>query len=190
MSSRIEEIIDEMEEYIASCKYQPLSNTKIIVNREEIEDMVRELRVKTPEEVKRYQKIIANRDAILSDAEQKAEAMVQEAQETSEKLTNEHEITKNAAAMAEEIVNTAKKQGEEILARATAQANTIRTGAIDYTDDLLATLQGIIGDTIDSAGAKYGNLLKSLQDCYDVVNSNRAELHPQQDPSQGSESED
>ena len=32
MSSRIEQIIDDIEEFIDSCKYQPLSNTKIIVN--------------------------------------------------------------------------------------------------------------------------------------------------------------
>ena len=34
MSSRIEQIIEEIEEYIDSCKFQPLSNTKIIVNKD------------------------------------------------------------------------------------------------------------------------------------------------------------
>ena len=38
MSSRIEQLIDEIEEYIDNCKYQPLSNTKIIVNKEEIDE--------------------------------------------------------------------------------------------------------------------------------------------------------
>ena len=35
MSSRIEQIIEEIEEYVESCKYQPLSTTKIVVNKEE-----------------------------------------------------------------------------------------------------------------------------------------------------------
>ena len=35
--SRIEQIITEIEEYIDSCKFQPLSNTKILVNKEELE---------------------------------------------------------------------------------------------------------------------------------------------------------
>ena len=39
MSSRIEQLIDEIEEYIDSCKYQPLSNSKIIVNKEELEEL-------------------------------------------------------------------------------------------------------------------------------------------------------
>ena len=68
MSSRIEQIIDEIDEFIESCKFQPLSATKIIVNKEEIEELLRELRLKTPDEIKRYQKIISNKDAILEDA--------------------------------------------------------------------------------------------------------------------------
>ena len=72
MSSRIEQIIDEIDEFIESCKFQPLSATKIIVNKEEIEELLRELRLKTPDEIKRYQKIISNKDAILEDAQSKA----------------------------------------------------------------------------------------------------------------------
>ena len=69
MSSRIEQIIDEIEEYIDNCKFQPLSTTKIIVNKDQIDELLRELRMKTPEEIKRYQKIIDNKDAILADAQ-------------------------------------------------------------------------------------------------------------------------
>ena len=36
--SRIEQLIGEIEEYIDSCKFQPLSNTKILVNKEELEE--------------------------------------------------------------------------------------------------------------------------------------------------------
>ena len=56
MSSKMEQIIEEIEEYIDGCKFQPLSSTKIIVNKEELEELIAELRAKTPEEVKRYQK--------------------------------------------------------------------------------------------------------------------------------------
>lgn len=178
MSSRIEQIIDEIEDYIGSCKYQPLSSTKIIVNREELEDLLRELRLKMPEEVKRYQKIIANKEAILEDAQAKADAMVAQAKATTDEMLSEHEIMQQAYAQANQIVADATDQANEMLSQATSQANEIQMGAIAYTDEMLGTLQKIIGNTIDSAGAKYGNLLKALQDCYDVVNTNRGELHP------------
>ena len=39
MSSRIEQIIEEIEEYIDSCKFQPLSTTKIIVNKDQMDEL-------------------------------------------------------------------------------------------------------------------------------------------------------
>ena len=98
MSSRIEQLIDEIEEYIDSCKYQALSNTKIIVNKEEIDELLRELRMKTPDEIKRYQKIISNKEAILNDARTKAEALINEATVHTNELINEHEIMQQAYA--------------------------------------------------------------------------------------------
>ena len=77
--SKIEQIITEIEDYIASCKPIPLSNTKIAVNREELEELIGELRLKTPDEIKKYQKLISNREAILADARGQAEKMIKEA---------------------------------------------------------------------------------------------------------------
>lgn len=176
MSSRIEQIIDDIDEFIESCKYQPLSTTKIVVNKEEMEELLRELRLKTPDEIKRYQKIIANRDAILADAKAKADAMIEEAQVQTTELVSEHEIMQQAYAQANEIVTQATAQAQEIVDNATRDANEIRLGAIQYTDDLLANAESIIGHTLDSYATKYDSLINSLQECYDTVRTNRAEL--------------
>ena len=98
MSSRIEQIIDEIDEFIESCKFQPLSATKIIVNKEEIEELLRELRLKTPDEIKRYQKIISNKDAILEDAQSKADGIIADAQAKAQELVTQHEIMQKAYA--------------------------------------------------------------------------------------------
>ena len=55
-------------------------------------------------------------------------------------------------------------------------ANTIRVGAIQYTDDLMANAESIIGHTLDSYTTKYDGLISSLQECYETVRANRAEL--------------
>ena len=60
--SRIEQLITEIEEYIDSCKFQPLSTTKIIVNKEELDELLGELRLRIPDEIKQYQKIISNQE--------------------------------------------------------------------------------------------------------------------------------
>ena len=176
MSSRIEQIISEIEEYIDGCKFQPLSNSKIIVNKEELEELLTELRMKTPDEIKRYQKIISNKDAILADAQAKAEEILAQAQIQTNELVSEHQIMQQAYAQANEIVMAATDQAQQILDNATNDANDIRIGAVQYTDDLLANAESIIGHTLDSYTTKYDGLINSLQECYDTVRSNRAEL--------------
>ena len=94
MASRIEQIIEEIEEYIDGCKYQALSSSKIIVNKDELEELLNELRSKTPEEIKRYQKIISNKEAILADAQAKADAIIA--------YTHEGNSARNLAGMGPE----------------------------------------------------------------------------------------
>ena len=88
MASGIEEIIEEIEEYVDECKPSAFSPSKIIVNRDELESLLEELRTKTPEEIKRYQKIISNKEAILADAQNKADAIIAQAQIQTNELVN------------------------------------------------------------------------------------------------------
>jgi cell division septum initiation protein DivIVA len=148
MTSRIEQIIEEIEEYIDGCNYSPLSKKNIVVNKEEIEELLRELRMKTPDEIKRYQKILANKDAILADAQAKADAIVNQANIQLNELISEQEIMKQAYAQANAVVEAATMQAQEILNSAAADANEIRMGAMQYTDGMLAHMQRIIQNTM------------------------------------------
>ncbi len=178
MSSRIEQIIEEIEEYIDSCKFQPLSTTKIIVNKDQMDELLRELRMKTPDEIKRYQKIIANKDAILADAQAKAEAIVNQANLQLTEMVSEQEIMKQAYAQANAVVEAASIQAQEILNAATADANEIRMGAMQYTDSMLANMQSIIQNTMESYNSRYASLVNSLNGYYDMIAENRQELAP------------
>lgn len=180
MSSRIEQLIDEIEEYIDSCKYQALSNTKIIVNKEEIDELLRELRMKTPDEIKRYQKIISNKEAILNDARTKAEALINEATVHTNELINEHEIMQQAYAQANEVVTLASHQAQEILDNATIEANNMRAAAIQYTDDMLANLENMIVQTMNMTTSHYESFINNLNGYAEVIRSNRADLRPQE----------
>lgn len=180
MSSKIEQLIDEIEDYIASCKYKTLSNTQIIVNKDEIDSLLRELKMKTPDEIKRYQKIISNKEAILNDAREKASALIQEATNQTNELINEHEIMLQAYEQANEVVTLASSQAQEILDSATIEANQLRASAVQYTDDLLAHVEDIVSHYIKSSGAHYDAFMDSLKECYETVRANRAELRPQE----------
>ncbi len=180
--SRIEQMIDEIEEYMNGCKPQTFNNKNIIVEKDVLEEMLEELRDMTPEEIKRYQKIIANQDAIISDAQAQANQMIENATRRTNELISEHEIMQQALAQANDLLEQANAQAQQIVDRATEDAQEIREGAIGYTDDMLRTLQSIISSSMDGARTQYEGLLSQLKTNYDVVVGNRAQLAPQEEP--------
>ncbi|MFR6537033.1 MAG: ATPase [Lachnospiraceae bacterium] len=180
MASGIEEIIEEIEEYVDECKPSAFSPSKIIVNRDELESLLEELRTKTPEEIKRYQKIISNKEAILADAQNKADAIIAQAQIQTNELVSEHQIMQQAYAKANEIIMLATKNAQDMLDKATEDANSIRMGAITYTDDLLNTIESVISNSMETTQARTETFMQTMQGYLDIVVSNRQELVPQE----------
>ena len=174
--SRIEQLIGEIEEYIDSCKFQPLSNTKILVNKEELEELLVELRLRVPDEIKKYQKIISNQDAILNEARTQADSILAQATAQTDELVNEHEIMQRAYAEADEVVAQAQQQAQEIIDSAVEDANSIRQSSVNYTDDMLRSLQTIIAQSMEEAQGRFEAYFNSMQSSYDIVMSNRNEL--------------
>ena len=174
--SKIEQIITEIEEYIDNCKFQPLSTTKIVVNKDDIDELLAELRLRTPDEIKKYQKIIANKDAILNDAKERSEAMIAEATAHINQLVSEHEIMQKAYNEANQIIEQAQQQAQDILGNATNEANDLRTRAMQYTDDILANVQSILSTGMDSFEHAQSEMMTSLNSSLNVVVESRKEL--------------
>ena len=152
--SKIEQLIGEIEEYIDGCKLQPFSSTKIIVDKAQLEELLTELRHRTPDEIKKYQKILNNKDDIIQAAYNKAN----------------------------DIINQANAQAQEIVNKAVEDANSIREGSIAYTDDQLNNLEIILSSALENAQSRYEGLMSVLRSSYDIVRENRRELHPSQEP--------
>ncbi len=181
MSTKIEQLIDEIEDYIESCKPKMLSSEVILVNRDEILELLRDLRMKTPDEIKRYQKIISNRDAILNDARQKADALINEAAIHTNELVSESEIMQQAQDRADEMVEAATRQAQEILDQAVMEANAMRQAAIDYTDAQLRDMENKLSHAVDVAALNYDKLITQLNEDITKIQNNRAALYPQEE---------
>lgn len=178
MSSKIDQIIEEIEDYVESCKFQPLSSTKIVVNKEEMLELIAELRQRTPEEVKRYQKMISNKEAILADAHAKADTIISQAQFQKNELVKEHEIMQQAYAQANEVVSLAQDQAQEIMDEATKDANEIRMGAIVYADTMLKSIEDLLSGSQSIFKTNFAQLITSMEKTLGIVTANRAELAP------------
>lgn len=177
--SRIEQLIEDIYEFVESCRMQPLSTTKVIVPKDELYDLLDELRLRTPDEIKRYQKIIANRDAIIADAEEKAAIILAEADTKAHALIDQHEIMQQAYHEANGLMANAQAQAERMIASANMDADQIRKGAIAYTEDMLLDTENLLVNAYESSKVKYEHLLQALKGNLDIIANNIGELKGQ-----------
>lgn len=175
----VEEMINEMEAFIDSCKYQTLSSTKIVVPKDELDTMLGELKLKMPSEIERCKKIMRNKEAILSDARTKADGIITEAANEANRLVGESQIVELANMRANEIIEMARVEAGKILDDATNEANEVRLGSMLYTKDMLTNIDNFIAGTLDAERANFTMLIDSLQNNQDVIATNINEINGQ-----------
>ena len=178
-SRRIEDMIDDITDFLNSCKTQRFSQNILLVPKEELFDLLDELRLRLPEEVTRYKRIIANRDSILAAAEEKAKTIEEEARKKAEVIVSENEIMQQVLQQANEIMTNANASAEQVLSSANEEAEQIRTGALEYTNDILSGIEEVFRDTLNVTAAHAENLINTLKDSLEIVGANKKEISEQ-----------
>src|SRR2546428_5718370 len=122
-------LIDKLDDLIHNARPVPLTD-QVRVDREEIYDLLDQMRATIPEEIKQARWIVKERQEMLAEAKREAERIVKEARDQQQRLVSQEEVTKQAERAAEEIVEDANSRAREI-----------RLGAEDYADEILNTLE-------------------------------------------------
>lgn len=166
--NRIEQLISDMEQYIDSCKTQAFSgNRKIVVERNTIDDFLTELRMCMPEVIQRSEKIVNNKEAIISDARTQAEKLLSDATEKTTELVDEHEIVQQAISRGNEIIEQAQTQAQEILDQAIIEANSFKESAITYTSDAMGSLRALYEDNITATRTLFEDNMNAAQSLFE-----------------------
>ena len=172
----IEDMIDEIEIFVENCKYQPLSQSKIVVVKDELLNMLNELKLRLPTEIERSNKIMRNKDLILSEARTRSDAIITESVNEANRMIDQHEITRLANIRSEEILEMARNQAQQIVDQASDEANEIRLGAMYYTKDKLTEMRDIFTKVHDMEKENYRTLIESLENDTYVVETNMSEM--------------
>ena len=172
----VEEMIEQIEIFIDSCKYQPLSQNKIIVHKDELESMLNELKLKLPTEIERCKKIMRNKEAILSDARTRSDAIISESVNEANRLVEQHQITELANIRANEILEMARNQAQQIVDQASEEANELRLGAMYYTKDKLGEIKDIFNRIHELEKENYRTLIESLENDSYIIETNMSEM--------------
>ena len=175
-TTKIEQLIEDIYEFVEESR-SPLGNSnKVVLQRAELYDMLDELKLRTPEEIKEYRKIIANRERILEDARQRANSIVDEANARAAAIIDESEVVRKANQQAQEIVNSASVHGNSILEKANEDAAQIRMNAIAYTNDLLTNAESILQNAYKNTKARYDLVFDALNEDLEIIKQNKMEL--------------
>lgn len=154
---RVLVLLDELEEKIEGAGSVPFSG-KALIDREDILEIIKEIRIQLPDEVKQAKWIKEERSKILSDAAEEAERQLQKTQADVHQMMSDAHAQANALVDQSEIMKLARKKADELINESVEKSDEIKTGSYCYADEILE------------------NLEKELHRMLVTVNDNRREL--------------
>ena len=129
-------LLETLEECLERARTIPFTQ-KAIVNEEEILDIIKEIRLKLPDELKQAKWVKEERGRILVEAQKEADGIVKEAENRIISMIDEHEITRKAYEQKAQIIETANEMSREI-----------SKGTKEYADNILEKVQGVLQDAL------------------------------------------
>ena len=129
-------LLETLEECLERAHTIPFTQ-KSIVDKEEILDIIKEIRLKLPDELKQAKWIKEERARILVEAQKEADGIVKEAENRIISMIDEHEITRKAYEQKAQIIETANEMSREI-----------SKGTKDYADNILEKVQSVLQEAL------------------------------------------
>ena len=130
-------LVDKLEELFSQGRSIPMTHN-VIVDEDRMLDIIDQMRISIPDEIKRSQQIFAQRDRILAQAKEEHDRTIEIAKEKREQLTSSSEITAEA-----------KKRADQIISQAYTEAEVIKREADKYALDTLKRLELEMDRTIN-----------------------------------------
>ncbi|HEY58006.1 MAG TPA: ATPase [Anaerolineae bacterium] len=122
------ELVDRLEELFNESRAVPFTHS-VMVDEDRFLDLIDQMRVTIPEEVRKAQQLLAQRERILAQAKEEAQRTIQLAQQKREEMLSEHRL-----------VEEAQRKAAQIIAQAEAEAERIRREADRYALESLEKL--------------------------------------------------
>ena len=130
--------MERLESIIANGKKLPLTNNTV-VDQVAALDLIDQLRVAVPEEVRAAKRINSEGERIIEKAQEEAERIIARAQEQAAFLIDERGLTQ-----------VAEDESRRIVAEAQADGDDVRRGADEYAASVLIGLEGDVVRTLQS----------------------------------------
>jgi len=142
------QLIDRLEELFNDAKAVPFTHN-VVVDEDRMLELIDQMRIAIPEEVKKAQQVVAQRDRVMAQAQEEANRTLQLSRDKAEQLIQKDMIVQDAQRRADQIINQAR-----------AEAEATRADADNYVIDTLMQLQ----DQIAKLSNQVSNGIRMVQE--------------------------
>ena len=142
------QLIDRLEELFNDAKAVPFTHN-VVVDEDRMLELIDQMRIAIPEEVKKAQQVVAQRDRVMAQAQEEANRTLSIAREKADQLAQKDIIVQEATRRAEQIINQAR-----------AETEATRADADNYVIDTLMQLQ----DQIAKLSNQVSNGVRMVQE--------------------------
>jgi len=130
-------LLERLEEVLGAGTRLPFTS-RALVDDEECFEIIDQIRLSLPQEIRQARKVNADRDAVIDQAQTQAEQILKSAEEEARELVREHHISREAQAESEEIVNQAERKAAQV-------RREVDEYAYNVLLDLDQRLEGLVG---------------------------------------------
>jgi cell division septum initiation protein DivIVA len=155
----------EMEEVLESSKKSMLFSDKVSVDKNKLMDIITDLRLNLPDDIRMAQRILGDHESVLEDAQRKAANIIELAEEEAQRMVRDDEITHRATKEAQDIIDAAKKDAREM-----------RMSAVEYADGMLEKAESKIRETMTYMDKQNKIINEYFMQTVDVLYENRQHL--------------
>ncbi|MCI5689992.1 MAG: hypothetical protein MR286_03765 [Clostridiales bacterium] len=110
MAGSVEELLDLLYTEIEEAKNAPLNNERCVVDRDRVLDMIDDVKAELPVEIKRAKDLVANRNDYIASAKREADDLRDQAEDYAKHLINENAIVREAEKKADQILAETEEQ--------------------------------------------------------------------------------
>ena len=142
------QLIDRLEELFNESKAIPLTRN-VMVDEDRMLDIIDQMRIAIPEEVKKAQQLLGQRDRVLAQAQEEANRTLEIARQKADQL-----ISKDL------IMQDAQRRADQILAQARSEADGMRADADEYVINSLTQLQ----EELERISNQVNNGIRTVRD--------------------------
>jgi cell division septum initiation protein DivIVA len=166
-------LVDRLEELLNSSRAIPLTHN-VIVDEDRILEIIDQMRISIPDEMKKAQQILSQRDRVLAQAQEEASRTISLAKKKAEELAGR-----------DPIVHAAQSRGEQIIEQARADIEIIRRDADDYVLETLSSLEAELSRLLNQARNGIARLSAERMQASQMMEPE--ELHETEEAKEGEE---